>query len=226
MGNTHSTSSSLHLDNASIRQHITRNPVRVLRKSSNNLLHRVESKSPLAPALSGTTIEVRQQLSPSNTEDFKHGEDGLAADMDGTNSRRQDEIPLPESAVTVTENGTKQPLSAATTIRESDTRAESRHESRMEQRLDSDGTLPQLPPSRPVSQALSIPLRISPAPAQSKRDSALSPIIPAPSPLPEESPHKYGLKDRMDTPEVVEVEEINVAKGRRRSNGPEIFNVR
>jgi hypothetical protein len=58
-----------------------------------------------------------------------------------------------------------------------------------------------------------------------KRDSALSPSIPAPSPLPEDSPHKYGLKDRMDTPEVPEPEEINVVKARRRSSGLDIFNV-
>lgn len=57
------------------------------------------------------------------------------------------------------------------------------------------------------------------------RNLVLSPSIPAPSPLPEDSPHKYGLKDRMDTPEVPEPEEINVVKARRRSNGLEIFHV-
>lgn len=226
MGNTHSNASSLRPDNVSIRNHSTRNPVRVLRKSSNNLLHRVESKSPLAPALSGTTIDVRQQLPPSTVEDAKleDGDDGVAPNMNGCGSICPDEIPLPDSAATITENGIKQPLSASTTIRES--RAESRRESRMEERFDGSTDLPQLPPGRPISQALSLPRGVSPAPSQAKRDSALSPTIPAPSPLPEDSPHKYGLKDRMETPEVTKAEDINAAKDRRRSSGPEIFNVR
>lgn len=228
MGNTHSNASSPAPDSASVR-HTTRNPVRVLRKSSTNLLHRIESKSPLPPAVTGTVIQVHQQVSPPATDGVHNENDESPVDpfMDGNRSSRSADVELPASAVTATEEGAKQPLSASTTIRESrsDTRAESRRESCMEERLSSSEEVHQLPLSRPTSQATSQPLRISPAPPASKRESALSPTIPAPSPLPEDSPHKYGLKDRMDTPEMTEPEEINVAKARRRSSGLEIFNV-
>jgi hypothetical protein len=56
--------------------------------------------------------------------------------------------------------------------------------------------------------------------------SNLSPTIPAPSPLPEDSPHKYGLRDQVDTPEVPEIPDtIDLPKARRKSSGLEIFNV-
>ncbi|EME87922.1 uncharacterized protein MYCFIDRAFT_89509 [Pseudocercospora fijiensis CIRAD86] len=55
--------------------------------------------------------------------------------------------------------------------------------------------------------------------------STISPTIPAPSPLPEDSPHKYGLRDEIDTPEVPDVpENIALPKARRKSSGPELFN--
>ena len=113
-------------------------------------------------------------------------------------------------------NENSRPLSATTAIR--DSRAESRREPRLEnhpafvedftREANGDVTHQKQLPTLPT-----------------KRDSALSPSIPAPSPLPEDSPHKYGLKDRTDTPEVPEPEEINVVKARRRSSGLDIFNV-
>lgn len=224
MGNTHSNPSSPTPDNASIRHHSSRNPVRILRKSSNNLLQRIESKSPLPPALSGTVIEVRQQASPpaSDTRQHEHDEDHEPA-----HNNDPCEMTHSASAMTITDDEQKQPLSRSTTIRESrsDTRADSKRNSRVDERMGSSEDLVEVSPSRPTSQATSHPLRISPAPPLSKRDSALSPTIPAPSPLPEDSPHKYGLKDRMDTPEVTEPEEIKPVKARRRSSGLEIFNV-
>ena len=230
MGNTHSNPSSPTPDSASIRNS-TKNPVRILRKSSTNLLHRIESKSPLPPTVTNATIQVRQQVSPPTTDGVNDENDESPVDpfMDGIRTSKSPDAVPSASPVTITEENAKQPLSASTTIRESrsDTRAESRRESRMEERLESSEETPQVPPSRPTSQAASHPLRISPAPQASlKRDSALSPTIPAPSPLPEDSPHKYGLKDRMETPEMPEPEDLNVAKARRRSSGLEIFNVR
>lgn len=237
MGNTHSTTtSSPPPDNSSIRSHSKRNPVRVLRKSSINLLNRIESKSPLPPAVTGTVIQVHQQVSPlpplpavSGGRKYENDESPVDPFMDG--SHRSSSSPDADAAspVTVTEETAMQPLSASTTIRES--RAENRRESRMGSSEEGPSQLqPPPPPSRPTSQACCShqPLRVSPVPpsAASKRDTALSPTIPAPSPLPEDSPHKYGLKDRMETPELVEPEEINVAKARRRSSGIEIFNVR
>lgn len=203
--------------------------MRVLRKSSTNLLHRIESKSPLPPAVTGAVIQVHQQVSPPVTDGTNDENDESPVDpfMDGNRSSRSPDVVPSASPVTTTEETARQPLSASTTIRESrsDTGAESRRESRMEERLESSEEVPHLPPSRPTSQAASQPLRLSPAPLQTKPDSALSPTIPAPSPVPEDSPHKYGLKDRMDTPEMPEPEEINVVKARRRSSGLEIFNV-
>lgn len=59
------------------------------------------------------------------------------------------------------------------------------------------------------------------------RVSALSPTLPAPPPVPEDSPHKYGLKDNMETPEPPSPPlELDAVKARRRSSGIEIFNVR
>jgi hypothetical protein len=59
------------------------------------------------------------------------------------------------------------------------------------------------------------------------RVSALSPTLPLPTPVPEDSPHKYGLPDRMDTPEEIPPSQVDVelAKARRRSSGLAIFKV-
>ncbi|QIW97856.1 hypothetical protein AMS68_003374 [Peltaster fructicola] len=53
------------------------------------------------------------------------------------------------------------------------------------------------------------------------RVSALSPTIPTPSPLPEDSPHQYGLKDFADTPSPPP----DPKKAKRHSSGIDIFNV-
>nr|POF15514.1 hypothetical protein CFP56_48709 [Quercus suber] len=60
------------------------------------------------------------------------------------------------------------------------------------------------------------------------RSSVLSPTIPAPSPLPEDSPHKYGLRDHAETPEPIKVartEEADGNKSQRRASGVSIFQV-
>lgn len=54
------------------------------------------------------------------------------------------------------------------------------------------------------------------------RISALSPTIPTPSPIPQDSPHQYGLRDSADTPSLPE---LDASKLKRRSNGLDIFNV-
>jgi hypothetical protein len=117
--------------------------------------------------------------------------------------------------MTITEENVR-PLSATTAIR--DSRAVSRRESRLE---NHSTFVEDFKSEAECDVTQQKPLPTLPT----KRDSALSPCIPAPSPLPEDSPHKYGLKDRMDTPDVPEPEEINVVKARRRSSGLDIFNV-
>ena len=56
------------------------------------------------------------------------------------------------------------------------------------------------------------------------RISALSPTLPLPSPIPEDSPHKYGLPDRMDASSPSQ-RDAELAKARRRSSGLAIFKV-
>lgn len=209
-------------DNSSTRS-VVRNPVRILRKSSTNLFQRINSKSPLPPELTQcTAIQVSQQVSTSTLDASNIGNDESPVDpfMDGNQTSSEPEV-LPvhsESSVTIT-NENIRPLSATTAIR--DSRAESRRESRLENHpaFVEDLNLEVVDDTLQHKQLPPLP------PPPSKRDSALSPTIPAPSPLPEDSPHKYGLKDRMDTPEVPEPEEINVVKARRRSSGLDIFNV-
>lgn len=105
--------------------------------------------------------------------------------------------PVSPSA-TLTEESAARPLSASGTITDHDRRRQS----------DTDEDAPE--------EESPHHLRVS----------ALSPSLPTPSPLPEDSPHKYGLKDRMETPEAPSPPpDINVVKARRRSSGLEIFNV-
>ncbi|TKA69569.1 hypothetical protein B0A55_08017 [Friedmanniomyces simplex] len=183
-------------DNASLNS-VVRRPVRVLRKSSNNLLKRLDAKSPLPRPLTATSILVASH---------GNGDGPLDPFIDPAHSARESIIMLPSaSTTTIADDTTGQPLSASTTIKESRRDSKSPYQAAVE---DADEDLVDFPP-----------------PVPTHRSSALSPSIPAPSPLPEDSPHKYGLKDHMDTPEP-EIDppvDINVHKARRRSSGLEIF---
>ena len=220
MGNNASTpSGSTEVADDSSMRSVVRKPVRVLRKSSTNLFQRMNSKSPMPqPEVQCTAIQVTQQVSSSTFDVGISENDESPVDpfADGHISSKSPDMEPVHSASTITitdENA--RPVSATTAIR--DSRAESRRESRLENhpafvedfKSDTKGV---------VSAQKPLPT------LPTKRDQALSPNIPAPSPLPEDSPHKYGLKDRMDTPEVEEPEDINVVKARRRSSGLDIFN--
>jgi hypothetical protein len=206
-------------DNSSVRS-VVRRPVRILRKSSTNLFQRINSKSPMPqPEVQCTAIQVSQQVSTSTFDASNTENDESPVDrfMDGNQSSKSPDMAPVHSAstMTITEENVR-PLSATTAIR--DSRAESRGESRLE---NHPTFVEDFKSEAECDVTQQKPLPTLPT----KRDSALSPSIPAPSPLPEDSPHKYGLKDRMDTPEVPEPEEINVVKARRRSSGLDIFNV-
>lgn len=117
--------------------------------------------------------------------------------------RYDDRYPRPShvhsvSATTMTEDKARQPLSASTTIRDfrSGGHGRSNPEGQVREEIEK----------------------------HSKHNSGLSPTLPAPSPLPEDSPHKYGLRDKMDTPELP-VKTVIIPKARRKSSGLEIFNV-
>lgn len=208
MGNTHSSldASAEQDDNASLTS-VVRKPMRVLRKSSTNLFKRIDSKSPLPRPLTATSIIVTtQKTSPNDDEN----DSPLNPFTDPAYSARESVIMPPihsASTMTITESRANQPLSASTTIKESRDGSRSSYHVIDDDNVDSDFD--------------------DPPPVPAHRESAMSPTIPAPSPLPEDSPHKYGLKDRMDTPELATEppEEINVTKARRRSSGLDIFNV-
>ncbi|KAK3683054.1 hypothetical protein LTR37_020618 [Vermiconidia calcicola] len=209
-------------DNASERS-VVRDPVRILRKSSMNLFKRTDSRSPLPAELTSGVLQVQQQVSSSTFDGTKgddNGESPVDPYMDRTHLPNDDspaEDILPSRAIhsastlTPTENDARWPLSASTTIR--DVKAGSWRESWVNTHTSF---------VEDVGPESCSKLQHSPAPP--KRDSALSPSIPAPSPLPKDSPHKYGLKDRMDTPEVPEPEKIDIVKARRKSTGLDIFN--
>ncbi|KAK5171868.1 uncharacterized protein LTR77_003504 [Saxophila tyrrhenica] len=204
---------------------VVRRPVRMLRKSSTNLCKRIDSKSPLPRELTASTVlQVTQQVSP-NAFDGSNRNDDEESPVDpfmgihelSPTKARTDDMPhaaQSTSMATITTENASRPMSASTTIR--DSRVDSRRGSRVETSTsfveDLDDDTDGKPSSAPV-----------PPP---HRGLTLSPSIPAPSPLPEDSPHKYGLKDRMDTPELPEPEKIDVVKARRKSTGLDIFNVR
>jgi hypothetical protein len=202
---------------------VVRRPVRMLRKSSTNLFKRVDSKSPLPRELTASTIlHVKQQISPTTFDGSTANENGDSPvdpfmdrnRMSVISSPKSETLEHPQSASTITaiQDDALRPLSASTTIR--DTRVDSRRGSRVETRTSFIENL---------SSEADDKTRAVPPPTH--RGLTLSPSIPAPSPLPEDSPHKYGLKDRMDTPEIPEPEQIDVVKARRKSTGLDIFNV-
>ncbi|KAK0267050.1 hypothetical protein LTR91_004693 [Friedmanniomyces endolithicus] len=187
-------------DNASLNS-VVRRPIRILRKSSNNHLKRLDVKSPLPRPLTATSILVTS-----------HGNFNASLDsfVEPAHCARESVIMLPSAATATTlvdGDAADQPLSASTTIRDKRCNGKNPYQAAVE---DADEDFVDVPP-----------------PVPTHRSSALSPTIPAPSPLPEDSPHKYGLKDHMDTPEP-EVEapvDISINKARRRSSGLEIFTV-
>lgn len=203
MGNKPSSvdgSDDLGADKESLRS-VVRKPVRAaVRKSSTNLFKRVDSKSPLPRSATAASNVVR----PTPDEESP------------VDSPESVVVTGPKSVSTVTtittDENVKHRLSASTTIKgsRSTSDSEGQSEDQYEKISNDAGSDFDAPPAVPAHRA-----------------SALSPTIPAPSFLPEDSPHKYGLKDRMDTPELSDepAEEINVNKARRRSNGLEIFQV-
>lgn len=209
-------------DDKSIRSVMRRDSkMPMSRKSSFNLFKRIDSKSPLPRDVTASVMSILHR-------DGHKKEDTTATDDDGQVSVPTDPFydqhdyddcsRYPDvcskvhsnSNMTMTEDRATMPLSAATTIR--DCKSADLPDSQTDSQTDGAADFKDVPPV-PTDDAHVL--------------SALSPTIPAPSPLPEDSPHKYGLRDKIDTPEVPEEpEKINVAKMRRKSSGLEIFNVR
>ncbi|KAI7159627.1 hypothetical protein KC349_g4044 [Hortaea werneckii] len=189
-------------DDASLNSGVRR-PMRVLRKSSTNLFKRVDSKSPLPRPLTATSIIVTDRK-PSDLP-----ESPVDPYLEPAHKAREPIILHSDSTMTVDEKAADDISAAAKPSDDSDKGNQSpraKLKDNYEHTDDYHGT------------------------ASALRASALSPTIPAPSPLPEDSPHKYGLKDRMETPEPEPVkqppapEPVELNKAQRRSSGLEIFN--
>lgn len=190
-------------DDASLNSGVRR-PMRVLRKSSTNLFKRVDSKSPLPRPLTATSIIVTDRK-PSDLP-----ESPVDPYLEPAHKAREPVILHSDSTMTVNEKAADDLSASAKPSDDSDKENQSpraKLKDHFEHNDDKHGTVSAL------------------------RASALSPTIPAPSPLPEDSPHKYGLKDRMETPEPEPVkqppppEPVELNKAQRRSSGLEIFNV-
>lgn len=183
---------------------------RLPRRSSMNVFKRFDAKSPLPPELSGTVIEVPRAATAPNLDGMGDDDEYNITEEEQERSRarhaHRHSAPSPAIQVrsdsptaTLTEESAARPLSETGTITD-------RHPStQVEDFAEED-----------AEEGSPTHLRIS----------ALSPTLPAPSPIPEDSPHKYGLKDRVDTPEAADPPpEIEITKATRRSSGLAIFNV-
>ncbi|KAM0717287.1 hypothetical protein Q7P37_007139 [Cladosporium fusiforme] len=181
---------------------------RLPRRGSMNVFKKLDAKSPLSPGLTGTVIEVPRAATAPNLDGMGDDDDDLTEDEQERSRARHahrhsapsPSIPMHSASptATLTEESAARPISASDTItdRQPSTQVEDFADEQEE-------------------EGASAHLRVS----------ALSPTLPAPSPIPEDSPHKYGLKDRMDTPEAATPPpEIELAKARRRSSGLAIFN--
>lgn len=198
---------------------IARSTKPVPRKGSGNLFKRVDSRSPLPRDVTASVMSVMHQESHQrNTSAVYDDDDGVDAgvhEADYSVFDRQQKIDsrYPRtshmhslSSTTMTEDKASQPLSASTTVR--DFRLLRQGQENVEKQVN-DGS------DRRRKQSLANTTLPSTFPA---------PTLPAPSPLPEDSPHKYGLRDKMDTPELP-AKAVIVPKARRKSSGLEIFNV-
>ncbi|KXT12732.1 hypothetical protein AC579_8898 [Pseudocercospora musae] len=215
MGNAHSTHLTDHsADDKSMRSvvHVRRSSKPISRKSSFNVFKRIDSRSPLPRDVTASVMSILHRDGPSKDDGVPDSDGPVSVPTDPFFDQPEDcEGQYPRSpkvnsasTITMTESRAHLPLSASTTIR--DFRSAETSED------DPLAGTPQINEPDAIRDDVDIL-------------SAISPTIPAPSPLPEDSPHKYGLRDEIDTPEVPDVQEnIELPKARRKSSGPELFN--
>ncbi|KAI5370412.1 hypothetical protein Slin15195_G012880 [Septoria linicola] len=215
MGNSHSSVSGSPIpDDRSQRSvvHVRRHSKPMIRKSSSNLFKRVDSRSPLPRDV---TASVMSSLQRDGTKKDDSGleDSGVVSLPTDPFLKRPDKYDHrypgcspsnravnSTSTVTMTESRANMPLSASTTVQN--------FNSSSIELNDSSAEFPRIEEPVPEDDLLE----------------SLSPVIPAPSPLPEDSPHKYGLRDSADTPPVSrESPKMQVPKARRKSSGVEIF---
>lgn len=178
---------------------------RIPRRSSMNVFKRLDSKSPLPADLSGTVIEVPRAATAPNLDDMADDDQTEDEDRERSRARHAHRHSAPSPSIPMhpaSPTATLTEESAARPLSATGTITDRRRNTEADDSIEDDS-----------------PLHLC--------ISALSPTLPAPSPIPEDSPHKYGLKDRMDTPEAntPPPPDAELAKARRRSSGLAIFNV-
>ncbi|CAK1354739.1 unnamed protein product [Cercospora beticola] len=209
MGNAHSAASdSVTDDNKSLRSvvHVRRQSRPMARKSSSNLFKRIDSRSPLPRDVTASVMSILHRDSNKN--------DAGSVGMDPFDDRNDEHGPEyrgrsptmtalhSTSTVTMTDCRAKPCLSPSTTVRDFDISEKTRKDSKTE-------FFPGLEPAEDTCE---------------EAIETLSPSIPAPSPLPEDSPHKYGLRDSADTPPVPHQSvDAQAHRAKRKSSGLEIF---
>ncbi|KAL9535724.1 hypothetical protein SMMN14_00704 [Sphaerulina musiva] len=215
MGNAHSGSPSPD-DDASMRSvvHVRRDSRLLSRKGSSNLFKRIDSRSPLPRDV---TASVMSMIHRDGAKKDHSGleDDGLVGVTMDHYSKRPDPhsnhypgrpsgtrmVPS-TTTIMITESRTNLPPSASEPVRDFSA-----------------------PDSEPNDHTTDFPCIEEPQPDPEKELlENISPTIPAPSPLPEDSPHKYGLRDSANTPPVPHAtQDIQLPKARRKSSGLEIF---
>ena len=192
---------------ASVQRNSRSKATRVPRRSSINVFKRFDASSPHPTEMTATVIEVPRAATAPNLDgmvddDEDETEDDEPERIRARHAHRHSAPSLSIPMHPVSPSATLTEESAARPISASGTITG------RQQGIQTQDSAEQDSPTH---------LRIS----------ALSPTIPAPSPIPEDSPHKYGLKDRMDTPEAASPPppDIEIAKARCRSSGLAIFNV-
>jgi hypothetical protein len=178
---------------------------RLPRRSSMNVFKRLDAKSPLPTNLSGAVIEVPRAATAPNLDDMVDDDEPEDDERDCSRARHAHRHSAPSPSMPMhpaSPTATLTEESAARPLSASDTITDRRGSTDVED-FTEEGSPAHL------------------------RISALSPTLPVPSPIPEDSPHKYGLKDRMDTPEANSPPQpdAELVKARRRSSGLAIFNV-
>jgi hypothetical protein len=192
---------------ASVQRNSRSKATRVPRRSSINVFKRFDASSPHPTELTATVIEVPRAATAPNLDGMVDDDDDETEDdePERIRARHAHRHSAPSPSIPM------HPVSPSATLTEESAARP----------ISASGTITGRQPDiqTPDSAEQDSPTHL--------RVSALSPTLPAPSPIPEDSPHKYGLKDRMDTPEAASPPppDIDIAKARRRSSGLAIFNV-
>ena len=176
---------------------------RLPRRSSMNVFKRLDSRSPLPTDSTRPITEVPRAATAPNLDDMVDDDETEDDERQRSRARHAHRHSAPSPSMPM------QPASPTATLTEESAARP----------LSASGTITDRRGNTDIEDEEDSPAHM--------RVSALSPTLPLPTPIPEDSPHKYGLKDRMDTPEANSPPQpdAELAKARRRSSGLTIFKV-